>query len=123
MRMTAALFFWSRVREGVSKNLQISTTSGPFWVYGSLARIKRFANHECMNISLSLDDKLVKEIRRIAAERGTTLTSLVRACLEELAAQQARSGRKHHEREALERTFGQFQFHVGKRTWRREDLH
>jgi hypothetical protein len=76
-----------------------------------------------MNITLSLDDKLVKEVRKIAVERDTTLTGLVRAHLEELAAQQARSGRKRREREALERSFGQFQFHVGKRTWRREDLH
>jgi len=76
-----------------------------------------------MNITLSLDDKLVKEVRKIAVERDTTLTGLVRAHLEELAAQQARSGRKRREREALERSFSQFQFHVGKRTWRREDLH
>jgi hypothetical protein len=76
-----------------------------------------------MNITLSLDDKLVKEVRKIAVERDTTLTGLVRAHLEELVAQQARSGRKRHEREALERSFSQFQFHVGKKTWRREDLH
>jgi hypothetical protein len=76
-----------------------------------------------MNITLSLDDKLVKEVRKIAVERDTTLTGLVRAHLEELAAQQAHSGRKRREREALERSFSQFQFHVGKKTWRREDLH
>jgi hypothetical protein len=76
-----------------------------------------------MNITLSLDDKLVKEVRKIAVERDTTLTGLVRAHLEELAAQQARSGRKRRKREALERSFSQFQFHVGKKTWRREDLH
>ena len=82
-----------------------------------------FTYYGYMNITLSLDDKLVKEIRKIAVERDTTLTGLVRAHLEELADQQARSGRKRREREALERSFSQFQFHVGKRTWRREDLH
>ena len=35
-----------------------------------------------MNITLSLDDKLVKGVRKIAVERDTTLTGLVRAYLE-----------------------------------------
>jgi hypothetical protein len=76
-----------------------------------------------MNITLSLDDKLVKEVRKIAVERDTTLTGLVRAYLAELAAEHARSGRKRRDREALERSFGRLQIRVGKRTWRREDLY
>jgi hypothetical protein len=76
-----------------------------------------------MNITLSLDDKLVKDVRKIAVERDTTLTGLVRLYLEELAAEHAASGRKRREREALERSFRQFQFRVGKRTWKREDLY
>lgn len=76
-----------------------------------------------MNITLSLDDKLVKEVRKIAVERDTTLTGLVRAHLEELAKEHAQSGRKRREREALERTFDRFQFRVGQKTWKREDLY
>lgn len=76
-----------------------------------------------MNITLSLDDKLVKNVRKIAVERDTTLTGLVRAYLEQLAAEQAASGKKRREREALERSFSQFQFRLGKKTWRREDLY
>lgn len=76
-----------------------------------------------MNITLSLDDKLVKEVRKIAVERDTTLTALVRAHLEELATEHAKSGRKRREREALEGTFNRFQFRVGKKTWKREDLY
>ena len=38
-----------------------------------------------MNVTLSLDDKLVKEVRRIAVEQDTTLSGLVRAYLEQLA--------------------------------------
>lgn len=76
-----------------------------------------------MNVTLSLDEKLVKDVRKIAVERDTTLTGLVRAYLEELAREGASSGRKRREREALERTFTQFQFKIGKKTWRREDLH
>jgi Family of unknown function (DUF6364) len=76
-----------------------------------------------MNITLSLDDRLVKEVRKIAVERDTTLTGLVRAYLEELAAQSAMSGRRRREREALERSFQQLHFKVGKRTWKREELY
>lgn len=76
-----------------------------------------------MNITLSLDDDLVKELRKIAVERDTTLTGIVRDHLEKLAAEHAASGRKRRERAALERSFDQFQFRVGKRTWKRADLY
>ena len=76
-----------------------------------------------MNITLSLDDKLVKEVRKIAVERDTTLTALVRDYLERLASENATSGRKRREREALERSFAQLRIRVGKRNWEREDLH
>jgi len=52
-----------------------------------------------MNITLSLDDKLVKEVRKIAVEQDTTLTGLVRAYLEQLAQEHASSGRRRRERE------------------------
>jgi len=76
-----------------------------------------------MNITLSLDDDLVKEVRKIAVERDTTLTGLVRSYLQELAAENAKSGRKRRELEALEESFRQFSFRMGKRTWKREDLY
>ncbi|MGD0990350.1 MAG: DUF6364 family protein [Candidatus Sulfotelmatobacter sp.] len=76
-----------------------------------------------MNITLSLDEKLVKDVRKIAIERDTTLTGLVRDYLESLAAQNSVSGRKRREREALEGSFRQFQFRIAKKTWKREDLY
>ncbi len=89
----------------------------------ALARIKGFPYYGLMNITLSLDENLVKNVRQIAVERDTTLTGLVRDYLEHLAAEQAASGRKRREREALERSFSQFQFRVGRKTWKREDLY
>ena len=76
-----------------------------------------------MNITLSLDEHLVKSVRKIAVERDTTLTGLVRGYLESLAAEAAAGGRKLREREALQQSFGKFQFRVGKRSWSRADLH
>jgi predicted transcriptional regulator len=76
-----------------------------------------------MNITLSLDDELVKKVRKIAVERDTTLTGMVRDYLERLAAESASSGRRKREQEALERSFDRFRFSFGKRTWKRADLY
>ncbi len=76
-----------------------------------------------MNITLSIDDGLVREVRKIAVERDTTLTALVRAHLEQIATEHAKSGRKRRELETLQETFDRFQINMGKRTWKREDLY
>ena len=76
-----------------------------------------------MNITLSLDDKLVKEVRKIAVERDTTLSGLVRDYLERLAQESAGSGRRRREREALARSFDRVRIRVGKKNWKREDLY
>jgi hypothetical protein len=78
-----------------------------------------------MNVTLSLDEKLVKEVRKIAIDRDTTLTGLIREYLEKLTAENAASGRKRRELEALERSFKQYSrnLNYGKRTWKREDLY
>ena len=89
----------------------------------ALARIMGFPYYGVMNITLSLDDELVKKVRKIAVERDTTLTGIVRDYLENLAIEDAASGRRRREREALERSFKRFQFKVGKRTWKRADLY
>jgi hypothetical protein len=82
-----------------------------------------FPYYGYMNITLSLEDQLVKRVRKIAVGRDTTLTGMVRDYLEKVAAEDAASGRKRREREALDRSFQRFQFKVGKRTWKRADLY
>jgi hypothetical protein len=76
-----------------------------------------------MNITLSIDDDLVKEVRKIAVERDTTLTGLVRDFLRDLTMEHEKTGRKRRECEALERSFRQFQFRIGRKTWTRKELH
>lgn len=76
-----------------------------------------------MNVTLSLEDDLVKEVRKIAVERDTTLTGLVREYLKNLAEEHSRSGRKRRELEALEESFKLLKVNLGKRTWKREDLY
>jgi len=76
-----------------------------------------------MNVTLSLDDELVKKVRKIAVDHDTTLTGLIRQYLEGVAAQDSALGRKRREREALEHSFQTFRFKIGKRNWTRADLH
>ena len=76
-----------------------------------------------MRITFSLDDRLAQRVRKIAAKRGTTLAGLVRDYLENLAAEDGVSGRKHREQEALKRSSERFRFKVGKRSWNRSDLY
>ena len=76
-----------------------------------------------MNITLSRDEKLVKEVRKIAVERDTTLTGLVREYLQKLAAENAKGDSQKRQLEALERTFKTIKLNIGNRTWKREDLY
>lgn len=76
-----------------------------------------------MNVTLSLDEKLVKQVRKIAVERDTTLTGLIRDYLQRLANDDASSGRRKRELEALEESFRKYSFKVGPRTWKRQDLY
>ncbi len=60
-----------------------------------------------MNVTLSLDDDLVKKVRKIAVERDTTLTGLIRQHLETLAAAEsdAEAELKRRQLEKLRESF------------------
>ncbi|HEX8814658.1 MAG TPA: DUF6364 family protein [Terriglobales bacterium] len=76
-----------------------------------------------MRISVSIDDDVAQRAREIASKRGTTLSELVRDYLNDLAAANTSPGTRRDEREALERSFRQFQFWVGRKSWNREQSH
>lgn len=82
-----------------------------------------FPYYGFMNVTLSLDEDLVKKVRKIAVDRDTTLTGMIREYLESVATADKMSARKRREREVLEQSFQQFQFRIGKRTWKRADLY
>jgi len=88
-----------------------------------LHHIAGFPYYVNMNVTLSLDDDLVKKARKIAVERDSTLTGMIREYLEKLAAGEAATGRRRREREALERAFERYQFKIGECTWKRADLY
>jgi hypothetical protein len=72
------------------------------------------------NITLSIDENVLREARKIATDRGTTVNALVRAHLAELVRQKKRT------RDALKRMrelAEQGGMEVGRKRWTRDDLH
>jgi hypothetical protein len=72
------------------------------------------------NVTLSVDEDVLAAVRRLAAERDSTVNALVRDYLTNLAAHQDRASRA---RARLRRLSAQSQGRLGKKTWSREDLH
>jgi C4-dicarboxylate-specific signal transduction histidine kinase len=72
------------------------------------------------NITLSVREETLREVRKIAAERETTVNALVREYLEQLAAHTERRARLRRE---LARFARKTRAAVGPITWSREDLH
>ena len=73
------------------------------------------------NITLSVEDEIIKKVRKIAIDRNTTLTQMVRDFLSSVAERNVT--RKKRSLEALEASFRKFSRDMGKRDWRREDLY
>jgi hypothetical protein len=72
------------------------------------------------NVTLALDEAILREARRIAAERSTSVNALVREFLERL------TERESHARKARRRIAElckDSKAEVGERRWCRDDLH
>jgi hypothetical protein len=72
------------------------------------------------NITLSVPEETLREVRKIAAERETTVNALVREYLEHLAAHKERRARLRRE---ITRFARKSRAAVGAITWSREDGH
>jgi len=72
------------------------------------------------NVTISLDESLLREARRIAADRSTTLNAMIRGFLEELAERE--SGAVKARRRIIE-LCRESRAEVGPRTWTRDELH
>lgn len=72
------------------------------------------------NITLAIDEDVLFEVRKIAAERETSVNALVREYLAELAARKRRSADALKRMRELAEQGG---MEVGARTWSRDDTH
>ena len=74
-----------------------------------------------MNITLSIDEEVVKKVRRIAMDKDTTLTALVREYLTSVANSDAVDRKEQVAR--LEESYKKLSRDMGPRTWTRDDLY
>ena len=72
------------------------------------------------NVTIALDESLLREARRIAADRSTTLNAMLREFLEELARQESRAVKA---RSRIVELCQKTQAEVGPRTWSRDEIH
>ncbi len=73
------------------------------------------------NITLSVDDEIIKKVRKIAIDKNTTLTAMVREFLTSMATRDARE--KNEAVKRLQRSFIELSSDMGRRKWSRENLH
>ena len=74
-----------------------------------------------MNITLSIDEEIVKKVRRIAMNKDTTLTAMVRDYLTSVANSDAADRKEQVAR--LMRSTERLSRDMGPRTWTRDDLY
>ena len=74
-----------------------------------------------MNITLSIDEEIVKKVRRIAMDKDTTLTAMVREYLTSVADIDAVDRKEQVAR--LMRSVEISSRDMGPRTWTRDDLY
>ena len=74
-----------------------------------------------MNITLGIAEEIVKKVRRIALEKDTTLTAMVRDYLTSVANSDAVDRKEQIAR--LEESYARLSRDMGPRTWTREDLY
>lgn len=72
------------------------------------------------NVTLSIDEDVLRAVRRYAAERHSTVNALVRS---HLAAIARREDRARAAREQIRMLSEQSTAKIGTRSWRRTDLH
>jgi metal-responsive CopG/Arc/MetJ family transcriptional regulator len=72
------------------------------------------------NVTIAIDESLLREARRIASERSTTLNAMIREFLEELAQQESRAVKARRRIVDLCR---KSRAEVGPRTWSRDEIH
>ena len=73
------------------------------------------------NITLSVDEEIVKKVRKIAVDKNTTLTAMVRGYLQSVADRDGAD--KEQAINQLQKSFEKLSRNMGSRTWTRDDLH
>ena len=73
------------------------------------------------NVTLAIDDDILVKVRKLAVERHTTLTAMVRELLQQLAGRE--DVRTEEVIRQLKESFDSSSVRKGGATWLREELH
>ncbi len=73
------------------------------------------------NITLSVEEEVIRKVRKIAIDKNTTLTQMVREYLISVAERDV--AQKARALKGLETTFQELSRDMGERDWVREDLY
>ena len=74
-----------------------------------------------MKITVNIDEDIVKKVRKIAIDKDTTLTAMVRDYLTAIARSDAAA--RKADADKLMETFEKVSREMGPRSWTREDLY
>jgi hypothetical protein len=72
------------------------------------------------NVTIALDEATLRDARRIAADRSTSLNALIREFLERLATRESQS---RSARRRIADLCRDSNAEIGERTWTRDELH
>lgn len=73
------------------------------------------------NITISINDELLKKAKKIAIDRETSFNGLIRNFIEELVSKEEK--RRQLRIEELDMIFSTSTAEVGEKYWNRDDLH
>jgi hypothetical protein len=96
-------------------------------VYKALRRVDLNMAHQsarkkpCPIFTLSIDEEVIRRVRKITIEKNTSMTQMVREFLESVAKRDA--ALRINALESLEASFMELERDMGKRDWTREDLY
>ena len=74
-----------------------------------------------MRITVNIDEEIVRRVRKIAIDKDTTLTAMVRDYLTSVAGRDAAT--RKADADKLMKTLEKVSRDIGPRTWTREDLY
>ena len=75
------------------------------------------------NITLSVDEDVLRAVRLCAAKRGSTVNAIVREILTELVNREDRGDRVRKARRRIVELSERSTARIGSRTWTRDELH
>ncbi len=72
------------------------------------------------NVTIALDESLLREARRVAADQSTTLNAMIRDFLQQLTERESQATQA---RQRIVELCRGSQAEVGPKTWTRDELH